>query len=285
MCSPESVIYDERTGEYICTETGEVLQDHVPDLGPEYRIFSSDDLYKERVGAPVTNKVHDKGLATQIDTSSRLGIKLNALNRRVRASTLKSKRLIKALELMNSVVARLNTPIAPRLKESAGKILSMLHKKGLIKRRNIKAMVAAAIILAAKNIGLPIDTSKVLELCQVTSQELWNAEMKIRRDSGQLIQVKPLDPRSYLNQMAYKANLSPQIVTLAYRILNVAKREGLTSGKGPKGLAAASLYIASILLGKRVTQRNLSLSVDVSEVTIRNRYRDLIDNILILVDL
>jgi len=285
MCSPESIIYDEKTGEYICIETGEVILDHAPDLGPEWRVFSNEDLQKERAGSPLTNKVHDKGLTTHIDTGSRLGRKLDVLNRKIRALSNKDRRLVRALELMNSVVARLNTPLTAQLKEEAGMILSKLHKKGLIKRRNVKAMVAASIILASRNLGIPLETSKVLELCQVTTQEVWNAEMKIRRDTTGIVRVRPLDPRRYLGQMAYKAKLSPEALTLASRILHVAKRDGLTSGKGPKGLAAAALYIASILLGKRVTQRDLSLTVDVSEVTIRNRYRDLVDNILIFVDL
>ncbi len=285
-CSPDQVIYDESRGEYICIETGEVLADHVLDYGPEWRVFDIIDAIKrERVGAPLTNKVHDKGLTTTIDTSTRLGRKLNALNKELRCISSKDRRLSRALELMNRVIAHLEIPASSMLKEEAGRILSRLASKGVIKRRNVRAIVAATILIAAKNLEIPLNTSLVLELCQVTNQEVWNAEMKIRRDSGELIRVKPLDPRKYLEQMAYKAGLPAKTISLASKLLSIAKRDGLTSGKGPRGLAAAALYISSILLGTRRTQRDLSLAIDVSEVTIRNRYRDLIDNILIEVNL
>ena len=38
-CSPDKIIYDEFRGEYVCTETGEVLEERVPDYGPEWRSF------------------------------------------------------------------------------------------------------------------------------------------------------------------------------------------------------------------------------------------------------
>ncbi len=286
MCLPEHIIYDEERGEYICIETGEVISDHAFDYGPEWRTFGIEDvLARERVGSPLTNKVHDKGLATQIDTSSRKGRKLNALNRRLRALSSKERKLVKALELMNSVVARLETPLSAQLKEEAGLMLRKIHKLGIVKKRNLRAIVAAVIKLAANNLELPIDTRKILSLCRVTQQEVWNAESKIMSEAGTVIRVRPPSPQSYLYKMAYQASLKPEMVTLASRILLIAKREGLTSGKGPKGLAAAALYIASILLGERRTQRDLSLAVNVSEVTIRNRYRDLIDNMLIEVKL
>jgi len=149
----------------------------------------------------------------------------------------------------------------------------------------MRAMVAASIIIAAKNLGIPINNKRVMELCHVTTQEVWNAELKICRDSGVRVRAKPLDPRTYLGNMASKIGLHQSTIALAAKLLARAKAEGLTSGKGPKGLAAASLYIASLLLGERRTQRDISTLVEVSEVTIRNRYRDLINNLVIYVNL
>jgi len=286
MCSPEHIIFDEARGEYICIENGEVLQDHVPDLGPEWRFFDiHSSVSRERSGAPLTNKVHDKGLTTRIDTSTRLGRRLDRLNKRLRAINVREKRLVKALELMNDVIGRLNIPNSSQLKETAGFIVNKLFRHGLIKKKNMRAMVAVSIIIASNNLGIPMSHVRIQELCQVTSQEIWDAEMKIRRDSGGIISVKPVDPRMFLNQMAYKADLPSGAVTLASNILRTARKYGLTSGKGPRGLAAAALYIASILLNNRKTQQDMARSVDVSEVTIRNRYRDLVDNILIVTDL
>jgi len=40
-CRPDRVVFDEFRGELICSETGEVLQDHLIDYGPEWRSFSA----------------------------------------------------------------------------------------------------------------------------------------------------------------------------------------------------------------------------------------------------
>ncbi len=285
VCPPEAIIYDEIRGEYICTETGEVLEDHVFNYGPEWRIHEPGRLDERiRAGAPLTNKVHDHGIHTEIDSHTLIGRKLGKINKGVRVVSSREKRLVRALRLMNETIGRLNLPNSNMLKDETGAIIQRLHKRGLIKKKNYRALVAAAILIAANNLGTPIDKSLIMHSCEVTATEIWKAQMKIRRDSGEHIKVKPIDPRKYIDQMAAKLSVSSAVKSLAMIIATVAKRDGLTSGKGPRGVAAASLYIASVLLDERRTQREVSNMVDVSEVTIRNRYRDLIDNLLIIVD-
>ena len=55
--------------------------------------------------------------------------------------------------------------------------------------------------------------------------------------------------------------------------------EELTSGKGPTGVAAAALYIAAVLENEKRTQRDIADVVGVTEVTIRNRYKDLVEKL------
>jgi len=49
-----------------------------------------------------------------------------------------------------------------------------------------------------------------------------------------------------------------------------------TSGRGPTGIAAAALYVASLIHGEKRTQREVADVAGVTEVTIRNRYKELI---------
>ncbi len=284
-CRPEAIIFDEVRGEYICTETGEVLEEHVFSFGPEWRIHEPGIVdVRVRAGIPITNKVHDHGFHTEIDGKTYWGRKLGRINKEVRAVTSRERKLVRALRLMNDVVGHLNLPNGNLLKNEAGSILQGLSKKGLIKKKNYKRLVAASIILAAEATGTPIDKGLVMTVCEVTTSELWKAMMRIRRDSGIRVRTKPLDPRRFIDKMAAELGVSASTKALAHKIATVAKKDGLTSGKGPRGVAAASLYIASVLLDERKTQREVSEAVDVSEVTIRNRYRDLIDNLMIEVD-
>ena len=59
----------------------------------------------------------------------------------------------------------------------------------------------------------------------------------------------------------------------------MARDVELTSGRGPTGIAAAALYVASLIHGEKRTQREVADVAGVTEVTIRNRYKELIQRL------
>ncbi len=284
-CPAESIIYDEFRGEYICVDTGEVLEDRVTVLTPEWRFPEiNDDESRVRGGTPITNKVHDLGLHTEIEARSAYGRKLRSLNQRLRIDA-KEKRVVQALKLMNETVNKLDVPNKDNIKDIAGNIIHRLYKRGIIKRKNLRAVVAAVLITTLKNLNIPVDSRTILEHCQVTAQDVWKARLKISRDSGEQIKTGVVDPLKYVEQFAHKINVPLHAKMLAFKLALIAKKEGITSGKGPKGVAAASLYVASILLNIKKTQTEISEKLEVTEVTLRNRYRDIVDELLIEVKL
>jgi transcription initiation factor TFIIB len=89
----------------------------------------------------------------------------------------------------------------------------------------------------------------------------------------------PSGPGDYIPKFANKLGFSAETQTQAQEILEIAKNSELTSGRGPTGLAAASLYVASLITGEKRTQREIADVVGVTEVTIRNRYKEMIDRL------
>ncbi|KXB07805.1 transcription initiation factor IIB, partial [candidate division MSBL1 archaeon SCGC-AAA382N08] len=65
----------------------------------------------------------------------------------------------------------------------------------------------------------------------------------------------------------------------AMEIIRKAREEKLTSGKSPSGTAAAAIYIATLKCGERRTQREVAKVTDVTEVTVRNRYKELVEEL------
>jgi transcription initiation factor TFIIB len=63
----------------------------------------------------------------------------------------------------------------------------------------------------------------------------------------------------------------------AVDVLDDAGKFDVTSGKGPIGVAAAALYIAAVLEGEKKTQREVADMIGVTEVTIRNRYKEMVE--------
>ncbi|MFW5940064.1 MAG: TFIIB-type zinc ribbon-containing protein, partial [Halolamina sp.] len=67
-CGSDEVVTDDDQGELVCDDCGLVLDERQIDRGPEWRAFNhSERQSKSRVGAPITETMHDRGLTTTID--------------------------------------------------------------------------------------------------------------------------------------------------------------------------------------------------------------------------
>ncbi|GAH86577.1 unnamed protein product, partial [marine sediment metagenome] len=89
------------------------------------------------------------------------------------------------------------------------------------------------------------------------------------------LKVPLMEASDYISRFGQELELSTHIQKAARDILTQAQQKELTTGKDPKGLAAAALYMAGVLEGERRTQRDISRVAHVTEVTIRNRYKEI----------
>ena len=91
------------------------------------------------------------------------------------------------------------------------------------------------------------------------------------------LEVEPADPASYIPRFVSRLGRGETVERTARELIESAKRAEITSGKSPVGLAAAAVYAAALLSNRKVTQGDVSEVADVSEVTIRNRYTELLE--------
>jgi transcription initiation factor TFIIB len=86
----------------------------------------------------------------------------------------------------------------------------------------------------------------------------------------------PIDnPTKYISKIASKTGLSQKTQNMAIELIHKAEKKNDVVGKGPAGMAAAALYIASIIRSEKVTQKELAEAAEVTEVTVRNRFKGL----------
>ena len=83
------------------------------------------------------------------------------------------------------------------------------------------------------------------------------------------------DPCQYISKIAAQVKLNQPIQNQALSIIHTAQQCHAVVGKNPRGVAASALYIAAKLQGSRVTQADCAKAAGVTEVTLRNRYKDL----------
>ena len=90
------------------------------------------------------------------------------------------------------------------------------------------------------------------------------------------MKIPPASPLDYLSRFGTELQLTGMCQRQAAEILIDAKNEGLTGGKDSTGLAAAAIYLAGIIKDERRNQREIAATTQVTEVTVRNRYKELV---------
>ncbi|MFB6244206.1 MAG: transcription initiation factor IIB family protein [Halobaculum sp.] len=281
------VITDEARGESVCADCGLVVEEDDIDRGPEWRAFDAKEKdEKSRVGAPTTNTMHDKGLSTNIDwrdqdaygrsLDSRQRQKMRRLrkwNERFRTRDSKERNLKQALGEIDRMSSALGLP--ENVRETASVIYRRALDEDLLPGRSIEGVSTACTYAAARMADVPRSLDEISEVSRVGKDEVARTYRYVVRELK--LEVKPADPESYVPRFASDLSLSDETELRAKELLTNAKEQGIHSGKSPVGLAAAAVYAAALLTNEKTTQAAVSEVADISEVTIRNRYHELLE--------
>ncbi|HSF49544.1 MAG TPA: TFIIB-type zinc ribbon-containing protein [Nitrososphaeraceae archaeon] len=81
---------------------------------------------------------------------------------------------------------------------------------------------------------------------------------------------------NYIAKLINLAKLDTRIERLAIDLAHKTLNNLLADGKSPNGLAAAYIYLSAVLLGMNILQIDVSGLAGVTEVTIRNRCKDIL---------
>ena len=284
-CGGTQFLEDETRGEMVCARCGLVLKEDIIDRGQEWRAFDSEQMSdRARTGAPLTFTKHDKGLTTEIGKGLGELYKVPG-KKRAQYYRLKKwhKRLIEskdrnlsfALSELQRMVSFLNIP--KPVHERIARYYEDAVDKGLVRGRSIESVIAALVYGVARQFETPRTLDEIAEASGLEKREIGRTYRYISRELK--IRILPSDPKDFVPRFCSMLNLSDKVQARAIKILDKAKKMDITSGKGPTGVAAAAIYIACVLAGEKRTQREVASIVNVTEVTIRNRYKELVEKL------
>jgi transcription initiation factor TFIIB len=287
-CPPDQIFYDETRGEYICRLTGEVVEEAAIDTGPEWRAYTPEEkTRRSRVGSPLSHVLPDYGILTTIsgyrdaagrklEARARLEAeRLRRLQAKLRATSSIEKNIEQAAKEIARLIELLELPRT--LIDDAMAIYRQAAEKGLVRGRSLESIAAAALYAACRMRGVPKSLDEIAEYVKGGRKEVARCYRLIVRELR--IRMPIVDPTRYVGKIASALGLSPQVERRAMQILLEAKMKGLTAGKDPAGLAAAAIYIAALELGERRTQKEIASAAGVTEVTVRNRYKELVQKL------
>jgi transcription initiation factor TFIIB len=223
----------------------------------------------------------------------------------------KERRLSNVLTKINETCACMGLP--KTMAETAAMFYRNFENKCEAKGKSISCIAAAAIYLACKKCSIVRSLDEIVKATGITEQDRSNIKLASKYYRTMVMEMGAFsDPRTnketatvstfvpvtanttavpqtstatvtlaidqYISKLSNTAKIDIKVERLAIDIAHKTDHHMLADGKAPNGLAAAYIYIASILLGVNVLQRDVSSLSGVTEVTIRNRCKDILTN-------
>jgi transcription initiation factor TFIIB len=285
-CGSTNLFVNRDKGEIICRDCGIVVEDKMVEFDQEWRDFDSEggeEDGRRRTGAPMTYTQYDKGLGTEVGQKADL-LQLASKDRnkffrlrkwQYRISTAIERNLKLALAELKRVSSFLKLP--RMVEEEAAMIYTQAVQRGLVRGRSMESVVAGALYAACRRHEVPRTLDELSEASGIEKKEIGRTYRFVTRELG--IKILPSNPADYIARFASSLKLTAETQSKAVEILEKAQLSELTSGRGPTGIAAASLYVSALIHGEKRTQREVADVAGVTEVTIRNRYKELLEKL------
>ncbi|HEU4605817.1 MAG TPA: TFIIB-type zinc ribbon-containing protein [Nitrososphaera sp.] len=305
-----NLIQDHSKGEYICEKCGCVVMDQIEDLGRESNATDFEEKSKNaRASGSTSLALHDFGLRTEIAYGSKdyagksidyqMAETMNSIRKwhvRSRIVSPQERRLSNVLTKINETCAAMSLP--KLLVETSAMLYRNFESSCEAKGKSIACMAAATIYLACKKCSVVRSLEEIVKATGVTDQDRSSAKLASKyyrmmvMEMGVFTEQAPATADSasqqsqtqavalaidhYISKLANMAKIDTKVERLAIDVAHKTDDHLLADGKAPNGLAAAYIYIASMLLGVNILQRDVSSLSGVTEVTIRNRCKDIL---------
>jgi len=281
-CGETTIIVDNNTGEKVCSECGCVVPDITLNRGPEWRTFNFKEKSDRTRASPTQSLINEIGLNTGFQTYSdssgkRLDSKTRSKMVRLRRHDTRSKlvgrarNLSEAMNILNRLVDELHLPAS--VKRRAARIYQIVLGRDLIRGRTIAGFVAASVYAACREAKVPRSLN---EISRVSSEDLKDVSRVYRLLIRKLDLQMPLDhPMKFVPRIAEELEIGRETDRLSIELLRKAREEKMLVGKDPRGMAAAALYLACKINDVKATQKDIAYAAGTTEVTLRNRLRDL----------
>jgi transcription initiation factor TFIIB len=223
----------------------------------------------------------DRGLTTNIgeisdiyrlDSSQQTRKYLRLKKWQERVSTSIERNLRLAMSELRRVASYLDLPNV--VKDEAARIYNYVLQRGLVRGRSMESVIASCIYAACRSYNIPRTLDEISHASEVERKEIGRTYRFIIRKIG--LKLIPSSPKDYISRFGSTLHLSPRSQNEALKILNREEIAELSSGRGPAGIAAAALYVAALLNDEKRTQREVADIAGITEVTIRNRYKELL---------
>lgn len=281
-CHGTQIIRDNEAGEEVCSQCGLVISNMV-DSGAEWRAFEFSEMGRSRAGQALTPSLWDQGMSTSFNClrdGTGKPLKLDAIDKMYRLKKYDNRSKVNDTQARNLSIAmaelsRLSTAI--HLPENAKNDAATLYRKALnkdmIRGRSIDSFIAACVYATCRLRGIPRPLKTIATESRRDIGDVARTYRLLIQEMGLKMPIN--ESEKFVPGIAAKLGLKRQTEQQAVEILREARSKNQLSGKDPRGLAAASLYLACLRNHDKRTQKDVAEAAGTTEVTLRNRVKGL----------
>lgn len=258
------------------------------EVSTDARAFSKEEFEsRRRTGAPTSLARHDMGLSTiigrvdkdasgrRIDADMKVTMRrLRTWDFRTQAYTPTDRNLMFASNELNKLKHKL--ALTDAIIEKTAYIYRKAHERKLGRGRTMASMVAASLYTACRQLDTQRSLKEVAAAANMKMKDLSRAYRLLVNEFD--LDIPLPDPLKSVSKVATKLGLSEKIMRDAVKAMKEIRKAGGTAGKYPMGLAGSVLYLTCVKNGEDVTQEEVADAAGVTEVTIRNRIKQLKNN-------
>ena len=264
-------------GETVCRQCGLVINEREFILSlSEKKVYNQEEkAKKKRTGPFISPLLQDIGLSTSIYKNKIHNQDLKRVIKRNTYLSWKNRNILNAIIELKRICFNLDIPSYIRI--AALRLYKEAFKSNIFKGRSIKGMVAACLYYSIKKKHIPITFQEILNETNVSSKTIKNCYMTLIKTFK--LKVPIINPISFIPRYTADLNLNIEVETLTTKILLSYLRKTWINGINPRGLCAGAIYLASKLKKIKINQKKIAEIVGVTAVTLRSRYRELINSL------
>jgi len=283
-CDNYKIITDMDTGETACINCGSVSIEKSVYMGSENTGTTQENhLKNSRVGRKISLKMADMGLSTIIESKNKdsTGKILSHENRRMfyrlrmwdrnsrHANTIQSYQ--KAFIILDGICTKLGLPDS--VVEHAAYLFRKITMKKLLGGRSTLGIISATVYIACRITNTPRTLQDVAHAANIKRKNLQN----IYRFLANELEIYPVsyNPREFVTKISKGAKVSEKTERLAFKIVSLAEKNGISASKNPVGIASAAVYLAVLRNNEKVSQIKISNASGITAVTIRDRAKEI----------
>jgi transcription initiation factor TFIIB len=280
----DRLVTDVVSGEIVCSNCGTVVIDGIEESGKEWINPKDHETDKSRIGMPFSLAVHDMNLSTIIGKTNKdsagqlidsgMQARMNRLriwDSRTMYRDSSSRNFTTAFVLLGKLKDKLS--LTPSIVEKTAYTYRKVQEDGLIRGRTIGAVLVACLYITCREQGVSRTIDELAEASNIRRKAI----AKIYRDIVFHLERKIPQVNCFqcIDKIANKIEQNEITTRHARDLMKKVLEQEFSAGKDPMGFAGAVLYVSLQMEGKTVRQIDIAEAAGVTEVTIRNRAKEL----------